>query len=52
MSSVQVIESKFQQEVHGLRTSMEANKNELIKYALGMLVGFAGVGFSAARFFL
>jgi len=47
--SVQTIETQLNKDINGIRTGIEANKNEIIKYSIGTLVAVSSVGLGLLR---
>lgn len=47
--SVQTIETQLHKEINFIRTSIEANKNEIIKYSIGTLMSVGAVGLGLLR---
>ena len=47
--SVQTIETQLHKDINNIRTNIEANKNEIIKYSIGTLVALSSVGLALLR---
>ena len=48
--NVQTIETQLHKDLNNIRTGIEANKNELIKYSIGLLVSAGAVTLGILRF--
>ena len=49
--SVQTIETQLHKDLNNIRTGIEANKNELIKYSIGLLVAAGSITLGLLRLF-
>jgi len=48
--SVQTIETQLHKDLNTIRTKIEENKNELIKYSIGLLVAAGSIALGMLRF--
>lgn len=48
--TVQTIETQLNKDLNNIRTGIEANKNELIKYSIGLLVSTGAIALGILRF--